>query len=172
MKCIHCNKQISDDSVYCEHCGKKIEDEPKQQTKKNDPPKIFQDVKNHLEFIGYEFTEPQFEKNGLVQILGKHPSRSNLFISFFPTIGFTFVATYTLNKPSNETQKNKLLATINELNNQAIITSYGLTKSFDGVQCASWFPLIYKKSAFSQFIELFEDDIRRRLQSDAMKEYT
>lgn len=176
MKCEKCDKEIEDNSKFCVHCGEKVK-EKNDQTKKKETeddriPKGLSDVRNHLEFIGYDVNENQIEDSGIIRFLATHPNRSILIVAYFPSVKFfTFVANYRIKKISSESGKNKLSELINQFNNNSIISTFSVSNDSDTISCASWYPDFYSKKDFSCFIEFFENEVTSKFKLEEFKEF-
>lgn len=176
MECKKCKKTIPSDSKFCVHCGKKVtsEDETVKtaNSKSKDLPEIMLEVSNHLEFIGYEIGDNQIEENGVVRFIAKHKNRSNLFVSYLLSASaLIFVANYTIKNVESESKKHKFLEAINHLNNLTVLSVFSVGTAFDTITCSSWYPAVYSKKEFSNFLEFFENEIMRMLRSDVLQEF-
>lgn len=171
MNCDKCQKEIDEDSKFCDHCGSKVEESQKENKTKDKEkalPQVLADVKNHIEFIGYEVEEVEPEDSGVIRLYARHKSRSNLIISYLPSIeALIFVSNFKYTRVESEIKKNNILKTVNEINNNlAIITSFSVGSDFDTVSISSWYPSDYSKKNFSDFLEIFENEISRLLANE------
>jgi hypothetical protein len=171
MECKNCNNTIPSDSKFCVHCGEKVNsEETTEEVKpiKMDASKSLEEIRNHLEFIGYEMSEDQKEENRIL-FTATHVNHPNLIISYFhqfPVI--TIVSVYTIKTMKSEKNKDDLTRILNDLNNASIIT-YFSTPDFETIQCASWYPDNYSKKSFSTFLDFFEAEINNKFQNDELK---
>lgn len=169
MECNNCNKNISEDSKFCVHCGEKVKKEVV--VKEKIPNNVLTDIKNHLEFVGYEIGKDEIESNGVVRTLVNHISRSNLFISYFPSVNlFIFTANYSVKKVL-EKDKAKFLETINHFNNTSFMVTCYTNDALDVFSTSSWYPNIYFKKDFSNFIDLFENETVAKIRHDDFQKY-
>lgn len=122
--------------------------------------KTFEQVKNHLEFLGYTVNviEPK-DDNKLWGATAMHSSRNNLLVlELLPNL-FYFTATLTTErKPSPEADK-----FINELNSKLdmcrvyyVVENELMVLKFEAILCGE-----YNKQAFSKFYELMEADHKK-----------
>lgn len=169
MECVKCKKSIPEDSKFCEYCGEKVE---KEEIKVETPPKILSDIMNHLEFMGYEVGETQTEDTGLIRLLATNKNRSNLFITYFPSVDMlTFAAVYTIKQITDEVNKHKFLEAINQLNGTTIVSVLYANPDFNSISGSAWYPGTYSRKEFSNFLDFFEGEINRVLRSDILKEF-
>lgn len=165
MKCPNCKKDISEDSLFCEHCGQKAE--KKKEDKKpdevfEDSNKIKKNILDHLEFMGYEITVT----DPIGRYLGKHQSKPILNITIGNGVSITTF--YKVDTKKIEKSRSKALELLNKMNNTSSISSFSLTINNESLVCATWYPSIYSKKTFADFMDLFENDIRRALQIDGV----
>lgn len=172
MKCVSCDKTISEDSIFCEFCGTKIEEPNKKAAKKTtkEPENIVM-IKNHLEFLGYEVGE-NYGEDGKFNYFAKHANKSNLFINYIPDFGFLFTSNWGFEKEKIAKNRGKFLEIVNEMNRTAFLGAYCLTESEDTLNCAAFYPYEYSKKTFSKFIEFFESEIRKKLQTKGTDDFT
>lgn len=178
MECENCKKTIPSDSKFCVHCGKKVE---KKDTKKDDKDieipkdlsKDLSDVRNHLEFMGYEAGENQIEENGIIRFSAVNANRSNLFITYLPSANaLLFSATYNIKDSPTEVKKQKLLDVANQINNNTILSTFTIGTEFNTITGSSWYPSdAYSKKQFSNFLDLFENEIIRTFRLDILQEF-
>lgn len=174
MECENCKKTIPSDSKFCVHCGEKVE---KKDTKKDkeeiEMPKALSEVRNHLEFMGYEAGENQVEESEIIRFLAINPNRSNLFITFLPSANaLLFSATYNIKDSPSETKKQRLLNAANQINNNTILSTFTIGTEYNTITSSSWYPSdAYSKKQFSNFLDLFENEIISILRSDILKEF-
>lgn len=169
MYCENCKKTTPEDSKFCVHCGKEVEvDNNKKEDTKikinyQKLPKIVNDIRNHLEFIGYEIRPNQIEENGVNRFLAVHKNRSNLLISYLPGSNvLLFIANFKIPKIETEVRKRKILELANRINGTAaVISTLCIYDDFAGLSFSTWYPDYYSKKDFSNFLEIFQNEINR-----------
>jgi hypothetical protein len=167
MECSNCKKNVSEDSLFCEHCGQKIEknkDDKKPDETFEDSNKIKSKIIEHLEYIGYEVTA----MDAVDKYLGKHQSKPTLIITIGNGISFGSVYQIDVNKVKKN--KAKALEFLNKMNNTSFLSNFSLTPEEENLYCASWYPSIYSKKTFADFLDFFENDIRRAFQIEGVME--
>jgi len=169
MKCQNCKKELPDDSKFCEHCGKKIN---KEEPKKIDSSKSFDEIKNHLEFIGYESDDNIIDDKGIVRFAARHKHRPNLFISDLSNFNvILLVSMFSITPIKKESDQNEFLQLINKINNDTIITTFCVGNNFDNFTCATWYPNTYSKKTFSDLLELFEAEINSKINTEELQKF-
>jgi hypothetical protein len=177
MECKKCTKIIAEDSKFCEFCGAKVEQEKKEEKQEQkvdmETPKIISDVRNHIEFMGYELNDSQVDDNGILRFLAIHKNRPNLFISYFSSGNALLItANYTISKVDSEPKKQKLLEVANHINNNlAIISAFSVGADFNIICFSTWYPDVYSKKEFSNFLETFENEISRLSGYEGLQEF-
>ena len=162
MKCPNCGKKLSKDSAFCGQCGKQISKDGGLLEE------IADKITNHLEFLGYKVTTNNDDK-GNISINAINQNKNNLFIRIIKN-GITVVAFFTVDKDKAEKNKSKLLEAINKMNNQALLTSFSMSEDFKSIVCGTWYPLVYNKESFGNFIDLFANDINIRFSGNNISE--
>jgi|SRR3989344_8254058 len=165
MNCKNCNKNIENDSKFCQFCGEK--------TEKSENTKIEyldKDFIGHLEFLGYEVENPE-EQDASQRYIARHKNRSNLIFNPVKDTGITFVSVYTLNENKVEKNRETMLETINSLNYQALFCNFSLS-SENTLICAALYIGKYSKKGFADFLELYEADIQARLKDEKLLKFT
>jgi hypothetical protein len=166
MKCKICSKSISEESQFCEHCG------AKQSTiGLRDEYSSINEIFNHLEFLGYEVHEQENTENKF-QALAKHKTKSNILFTFSPNIGFSFVSYFNLDQGKVKKKLDELFTRINTMNNKSILIAFSIVPALDSIVCGSWYPSEYSKKTFSEFIELYEIDIKARLDDSKIIDFS
>lgn len=113
----------------------------------------FDQIINHLEFIGYEVAKK--ENNFFIVT---HPTHFDIFIEEFK-IGVQFVSPFSINE---EGQKNILAVyeCMNLYNLRSKVTWLAFTKEYRMLVTALY-PLCYEKTAFGIFMDVFNMDCGR-----------
>jgi len=177
MECEKCKKIIPNDSKFCVHCGEEIgieEEKPKKEQQKNQiVPKIISDIRNHIEFMSYELGDNQIEENGVIRFLASNKNHPNLFISYFNSVNaLLFVANFSIPKVDSEQKKHRLLEAANRINSElAIISTFSIGTDFNIITFSSWYPDNYSKKDFSNFLEVFQNEISRLSANEGLQEF-
>lgn len=164
MKCGSCQRQIPDDSKFCEHCGQKIQPRSSEipvPVRLNVEDGEAKKVVTHLEFLGYSFTD-NGSKDGLIKLFATHKLKNNLFINYASSNGFVIYTIFRINQNKAIKQRGELLEIINQANGGSYLTAFSLTEGEEPVViCGSWYPPEYNKTTFAGFLDLFEKDIAK-----------
>lgn len=167
MNCKNCNKNIEEDSKFCQFCGEKIKiaEEPKAED-------VEDEVINHLEFLGYEIKKLDIN-GGSQQYSAIHKSRPNLFFNSISNIGISFVSFYSVDDEKIKKQRDVVLEVINRMNNQALFCSFSLTPDSKNFVCGALYQGKYNKKQLADFMDIFENDIQARLKAeDYLKDFS
>jgi hypothetical protein len=166
MHCKNCKKEIEKESKFCQYCGEEVG-----KIKDIDIPETLVEIRNHLEFIGYELSE-NINDEGIVRVIARHSNHPNLIFTYssgFDT--YTLVSIFTIKKVVAENKKTKLLEALNHFNMNTMITTFGCNDDFDSITCACWHPNIYSRKEFANFLEIFESDINKCFSSELLKDF-
>lgn len=182
MHCKKCNMKVSDESVYCEYCGDQLEiqkespanqneirNEKKVIKKNKSEPENLLSIKNHLEFLGYDIGENVADE-GEYRYYSSHPVKSNLIIYYVRDFGFLFTCNWKFQKNKIASKRTQFLNLINEMNKMAVLGSYCLNDE-ETLNCATFYPDIYSKKIFSNFIDSFEREVRKNITMEEIREY-
>lgn len=125
----------------------------------------YQDIRNHLEFLGYTLLEKELphqtggisgRKHFLAKIGG---NKTSFFIIYSPNAGFSFVSSYTA-KPNILNYKFNLLELLNKMTAESYLTSFVASKDYKNVFLLAWYPDNYNKISFGNFLERLDNDIK------------
>ena len=125
----------------------------------------YQSVRNHLEFLGYSLLEKELShqagrtverKTFLAKSSG---SKTNLFITYTPNAGFSFVSSY-ITKPNVLNNRLVFLDLLNKMTAESYLASFVASKDFKNVFLLAWYPDFYDKVLFGNFLERLESDIK------------
>ncbi len=170
MKCKKCQAEIPEDSLFCEKCGHKVEVKS-ENVLDQDEPETYKKAIDHLEFLGYEIKGKNFDNNWF-SFLAISTSKSNIYIRYNQSIGFTFAVTYNFNQKKIEKKRSEFLELINKRNNSSLISCFALSDDSSKVMTYTWFTNDYKKQNFANVIELFEMDINNMLRDPNILEFS
>ena len=118
------------------------------------PVTILEDVKTHLEFLGYDV-----EDDGKV-VTAKHAQKLNMIFKSFNG-GLLFTAVFTSNDYAKQDMEG-FLKFINGLNQTACVARIYADKDVD-LLFEGWYPDTYDKAQFGLFMELWDRDTRGQL---------
>ncbi|OGC68603.1 hypothetical protein A2415_01165 [candidate division WWE3 bacterium RIFOXYC1_FULL_39_7] len=176
ITCVSCQKLISDDSKFCEHCGEKVQhkepehkktDGIKFSTKSKEASKVV----DHLEFLGYSISD-NGSKDDLVKFIAFHKVKNNLFVNYSPATGFIVYTMFSLNQEKISKKRKELLEILNKANNFTHLCAFSISEGEQpSLISATWYPPEYSKSTFSDFLDLFEQDTRRGLNTEGLTEF-
>lgn len=167
MKCKKCDKKNPEDSKFCSSCGATLSE--KSSFEHQD---LFDKITAHLEFIGYEIGNPEEIDGGKhLRVLATNKNRSNLLMTFNSSGMITFVSFYTINKDKVAKRRNEALVAVNNMNLTGLVCSFSLSDDGDSLTCSSWYPGEYSKKLFSDFLETYENDIKRRFDTSGIMDF-
>lgn len=167
MNCSHCNKNIDQDSKFCQFCGEKVvkAEKPKLED-------VEKDAIDHLEFMGYEVNKLELT-DGFQRYSAIHKTRPNLIFSALTNGGISFVSFYNINDEKVKKKKEDLLEVINRMNNQGYLCAFSISSDLKSFVCSAPYLGKYNKKQFADFIDLFESDIQGRLKAeDYLRDFT
>lgn len=168
ITCSSCNKNIPENSNFCEFCGVKVEKTKTPITIKLG--EIEKKIIDHLEILGYEVVRNDIE-NETVTIILKHENRSNLVITILNTLGCMFCARYTLDKQKVSKKKEEILELLNKTNLNTIFTTFSIEENYEVILCTAFFPYFYDKKIFGTFIDVYENEIKKKISSKEFQEF-
>lgn len=177
MECNNCKKTIPDDSKFCVFCGEKIEDILEKISENNEEkqvmPKVVKDIRNHLEFMGFELNDNIVEDNDVIRFVAMNKNRPNFIVSYIALANTVlFVSVFTIPKINSETKKNQLLKTANQINNNlSVISAFSISDDFKSINISACYPDEYSKKEFSNFLEYFQNEINRITNFEDLKEF-
>lgn len=126
---------------------------------------VYQNVRHHLEFLGYSLLEKALphqttrsigRKNFLAKSGGP---KTNFFITYTPNAGFSFVSSY-ITKPTVLNNKLDFLNILNKMTAESYLASFVASSDFRNVFLLAWYPDFYDKISFGSFLERLESDIK------------
>lgn len=168
MKCSKCNTKNLDGSKFCSRCGESLLEK-----KLFEHQDLYDKVTTHLEFIGYDIGKPEESDDGKhLRVLTINKNRSNLYITFNSSGLMTFVSWYTIDKDKVVKKREEVLIAINKMNQTSLICSFSLSEEGDSITISSWYPGEYSKKLFSDFLEIYEADIKSRFNSSGILDFT
>ncbi len=167
MKCKKCDKRNPDNSKYCSFCGVDLTHRILFEHQE-----LFNQITNHLEFIGYEIGKPEeIDDSKHIRVLATNERRSNLLITFNYSGMITFLSLFTLDKNKTTNNHNEALKVVNKMNLDSAICSFSLSENNESLLVSSWYPGEYSKKLFSNFLETYEADINARFNSSGIKDF-
>jgi hypothetical protein len=125
----------------------------------------YQQVKNHLEFLGYAVEEKGLPRENetheqRINFFAKsNGSKTNLFVTYTSSAGFSFVTSF-VTKPTIANNEFDFLNTLNKMTAESYLISFVSSKDFKNVFLLAWYPDYYDKKTFVNFLERLEGDIK------------
>lgn len=163
--CNNCNNSLENDSKFCTKCGKKVQSET-QENKKIEKKllqnKDINDIKNHIEFLGYSTEFDDSEKDKVI-LIGKHTDKPNLIFSSNKDGIIFLTSPWAGLKEMNSIEQYKLL---NKLHTNSTFSQF-VIKDDGGLNVHSTFIGEYDKKRFGQFLDIFLIDINRALNDES-----
>ncbi len=125
----------------------------------------YQNVRNHLEFLGYTLSEKELSHQAGVVSGKKHflakigGNKTSFFIAYSPNAGFSFVSSY-ITKPNSLNNRSKFLELLNKMTAESYLASFVVSVDYKNVFLLAWYPDSYNKVSFGNFLERLESDIK------------
>jgi hypothetical protein len=124
---------------------------------------VLDEVKNHLEFLGYQ-VEEKTDTDGIYG--ASHDTHWNfLFSEKLDGIFFRSFVT-----PKESADEDELLEFVNDLHTKAVVARFYIDSDGD-LAIESWWPNIYEKNAFVNFVNAWHHDIGAIAQHPRVKRY-
>lgn len=167
MNCKKCENNLDDDSKFCTKCGEKVQREIQEKKKgiqgKNmlKENKDINDIKNHIEFLGYSTEFNESEKDRVI-LIGKHADKPNLICTSNKEGVIFLTSSWTGLKEINSIEQYKLL---NKLHTNANFSQFVIADN-GNLNIHSAFIGEYDKKRFGQFLDMFLIDINRALNDE------
>ncbi len=162
MKCIKCDQRIDEDCKYCPSCGNKVEI-----TDKPAVVEVEHEIFEHLEFLGYETNKLEVNAGNAQRYSAIHKgSKPNLLFNAITDIGTSFVTLYNINEDKVKKNHKEALETVNRMNYQTLFCSFSISPELNSFVCSALYLGKYSKKQFADFLDLFENDIQRRLREE------
>lgn len=123
-----------------------------------------QQVKNHLEFLGYTIEEkglPHKDETHEQRIFfaKSSSSKTSLFVTYTLSAGFSFITSF-VTKPTLANNELDFLNTLNKMTAESYLVSFVSSRDFKNVFLLAWYPDYYEKKTFGNFLERLEGDIK------------
>ena len=167
MNCTKCNKVISDKAKFCGDCGELVKTEVKDTKVVENKPKENKDInniKNHLEFLGYS-TEFDNSQKDRVTLIGRHSEKPNLICSSTKDGIIFLTSSWTGLKDINSIEQYKVF---NKLHTNSTFSQF-VIKDDGSMNIHSTFIGEYDKKRFGQILDIFLMDINRALEDESFK---
>lgn len=115
-------------------------------------------ISQHLEYLGYTIS-PAEERS----FHARHPSKANILVRSFA--GGCLITAWYGTTADSLVNREGFLEVLNSLNAQAIVSRYYVDKEYD-FAVETFFHPPYDRSSFAQFMDLWDRDFARMLESD------
>ena len=152
MNCKSCNTKLEEGAKFCPSCGTKVDGFQKGDTK------TLQDIKNHLEFLGYSVELQEAKKEGeMNMLLARHSKDSNFVaIEIQPNI-IIFRANFQTEKAHSP----QMDSAINELSSKMDVGNvfYEVEDGKAILRVDATYTGEYTKDVFARFFSLVNKDI-------------
>lgn len=168
MNCKKCENSLDSDSKFCTKCGEKVQYETKE-TKKVVEKKVKENkdvnnIKNHLEFLGYS-TEFDTGEKDRITLIARHSDKPNIICSSSKDGVIFLTSSWTGLKEINSIEQYKVL---NKLHTDSTLSQF-VIKDDGGLNIHSTFIGEYDKKRFGLFLDIFLIDINKALNNESFK---